>query len=85
MKNFQIAQELATKNGWNTELPKILSSNGVLAADKTLKALNAISSRLNAIFTLKPFTNKIIAKVKVINMETKLTNLNVQNLADVSN
>jgi len=85
VKNFQIAQELATKNGWNTELPKILSSNGVLAADKTLKALNAISSRLNAIFTLKPFTNKIIAKVKVINMETKLTNLNVQNLADVSN
>lgn len=84
-KCFQVAPELATKSGWSTELPKILLSNvGELAADKILKALNAISSRLNAVFKLKPLTNKIIAKIKVISTETKLTDSNVQNLTDVS-
>lgn len=67
---FQIssamAREISTKNGWITELPKVLSSNNVLATEKTLKALNAIRSRLNALFDLRPLPNKIISKIKVV-------------------
>lgn len=67
---FQISSTMArgisTKNGWNTELPKVLSSNKLLTTDKTLKALNAIRSRLSALFELRPLPNRIIAKVKVV-------------------
>uniref|UniRef100_A0A2S2P8N0 Fatty acid synthase n=1 Tax=Schizaphis graminum TaxID=13262 RepID=A0A2S2P8N0_SCHGA len=83
---FQIssmmAREISTKNGWNTELPKILSSNNVLAADKALKALNAIRSRLNAILDLRPLSNKIIAKVKVVYRTTNIEKSKMYKLED---
>jgi hypothetical protein len=80
-----MAREISTKNGWNTELPKMLSSNNVLAADKALKALNAICSRLNAILDLRPLPNKIFAKVKVVYRTTNIEKSKMYKLEDVSN
>jgi len=61
-----MAREISTKNGWNTNLSNVLSSNEVLTPDKTLKALNAIRNRLSALFELRPLPNRIIAKVNVV-------------------
>lgn len=81
---FQVSKKLATENGWVTELPKILSSNNNVNADKTLKALNAIRSRLNAIVSMKPIVNKIFAKVIVINRSINIDKPSHQNLTEVS-
>jgi len=83
--HFQVAKELATSHGWSKELSKVLSSNNVLNADKTFKALNAIRSRLNAIFTIQPLTNKIIAKVQIINRSINNDKSSISNLTNVSN
>jgi len=80
-----MAREISTKNGWNTELPKVISSNNVLATEKTLKALNAIRSRLNALFDLRPLPNKIIAKIKVVYRTMNLEKSKTYRLEDVSN
>lgn len=80
-----MAREISTKNGWNTELPKVLSSNNVLATEKTFKALNAIRSRLNALFDLRPLPNKIIAKIKVVYRTMNIEKSKTYRLEDVSN
>lgn len=80
-----MTREIATKNGWNTELPKVLSSNDVLTTDKTLKALNAIRSRLSALFELKPLPNRILAKVRVIYRNINVEKSKTYKLEEVSN
>jgi len=80
-----MAREIATENGWDTELPKVLSSNDVFTTDKTLKALNAIRSRLNALFELRPLPNRIIAKVKVIYRTINVEKSKSYKLEEVSN
>lgn len=81
---FQVARKIAAKNGWSTELPKVLSSNDVLTPDKTLKALNAIRSRLNAMFELKPLPNRVISKVKLINRTINVDKPIYHDVVDVS-
>lgn len=78
-----MAKELASESGWHGVLPAVLSSNGVRTPDKVAKALNAIRTRLNAVFTVKPYPNKIIAKIKVINRSVNTDKTN--SLMDVSN
>jgi len=80
-----MTREISTKNGWSTELPKVLSSNNVLATEKTLKALNAIRSRLNALFDLRPLPNKIISKIKVVYRTMNIEKSKTYRLEDVSN
>jgi len=80
-----MAKEITTKNGWNTDLPKVLSSNNVLTIDKTLKALNAIRSRLSALIELRPLPNKIIAKVNVVYRTINVEKSESYKLKEVSN
>lgn len=80
-----MTREIATKHGWNTELPKVLSSNNVLTTDKTLKALNAIRSRLSALFELRPLPNRLFAKVKVIYRTINVEKSKSYKLEEVSN
>lgn len=82
--NIQVAKELASKTGWNTELPKVLLSKNVVEVDTTLKALNAIHSRLNAVSSLKPLQNKILNKVTVISRSINFEKSNISSLLDVS-
>ncbi|VVC29213.1 Acyl transferase/acyl hydrolase/lysophospholipase,Ketoacyl-synthetase, C- [Cinara cedri] len=78
-----VAKKLVTKSGWTTELPKVLSSNGVTTdSDKTLKALNSIRSKLNTILALKPFTNKVLTKVMVINRNINVEKSSINGLMD---
>lgn len=79
-----MARGISTKNGWNTELPKVLSSNKLLTTDKTLKALNAIRSRLSALFELRPLPNRIIAKVKVVSRTINVEKSKSYKLEEVS-
>jgi len=80
-----VAKELASTSGWHGQLPAVLSSNGVATPAKVVKALNAIRTRLNAVFAVKPYPNKIIAKIKVINRCVNADNANSYGLTDVSN
>lgn len=65
-------------------LPKVLSSNNVEDSEKIIKALNSIQSRLNAIFKVKPLSNKIIAKVNVMHRNINVDKSSIHNLFDVS-
>jgi len=80
-----MARGIATEYGWNTDLPKVLSSNNVFTIDKTLKALNAIRSRLSALIELRPLPNKIIAEVKVVYRTINVEKSESYKLKEVSN
>lgn len=81
----QVAKELSTENGWSTALPKVLSSHSKTATSNTLKALNAIRSRLNALIAAKSLPNKLMTKVLAINRNISVEKSNINNLMDVSN